>query len=170
MIGQPCKYGDPACPCQDGDACHYEGRDAIIAPRITPEDAIMLQAIARERERSKRKVKHRDSRDPADARVILLMEIQKIVALCFQTYIEAQAKRSDQGFIDVLTAPVRFAWPHEPARPTVAEVMAGLDPAKILERAGDQMWNNPIYRRCVDIAMADIAEEVRSYDDAKDRR
>lgn len=19
-----CKYGDPYCPCQDGDACHYE--------------------------------------------------------------------------------------------------------------------------------------------------
>jgi hypothetical protein len=19
-----CKYGDPLCPCQDGDACHYE--------------------------------------------------------------------------------------------------------------------------------------------------
>ena len=21
---QPCAYGDPYCPCQDGDACHYE--------------------------------------------------------------------------------------------------------------------------------------------------
>ena len=20
-----CKYGDPTCPCQDGDMCHYEG-------------------------------------------------------------------------------------------------------------------------------------------------
>lgn len=20
-----CKYGDPLCPCQDGDMCHYEG-------------------------------------------------------------------------------------------------------------------------------------------------
>lgn len=20
----PCPHGDPTCPCQDGDACHYE--------------------------------------------------------------------------------------------------------------------------------------------------
>jgi hypothetical protein len=24
---RPCKYGDPTCPCQDGDMCHYEGED-----------------------------------------------------------------------------------------------------------------------------------------------
>ena len=24
-----CKYGDPFCPCQDGDICHYEGKDPM---------------------------------------------------------------------------------------------------------------------------------------------
>ena len=24
-----CKYGDPLCPCQDGDMCHYGGRYPI---------------------------------------------------------------------------------------------------------------------------------------------
>jgi hypothetical protein len=28
-----CKYGDPLCPCQDGDACHYEGKDAWSVPK-----------------------------------------------------------------------------------------------------------------------------------------
>ncbi len=28
-----CKYGDPYCPCQDGDPCHYEGEDAMEAPK-----------------------------------------------------------------------------------------------------------------------------------------
>lgn len=27
--GQPCPYGDPFCPCQDGDLCHYEGKDPL---------------------------------------------------------------------------------------------------------------------------------------------
>lgn len=27
-----CKHGDPTCPCQDGDLCHYEGMDAWCAP------------------------------------------------------------------------------------------------------------------------------------------
>lgn len=27
-----CPYGDPYCPCQDGDPCHYEGDDAMNAP------------------------------------------------------------------------------------------------------------------------------------------
>jgi hypothetical protein len=27
-----CKYGDPACPCQDGDACHYEGENPLKKP------------------------------------------------------------------------------------------------------------------------------------------
>lgn len=27
-----CKYGDPICPCQDGDACHYEGADPMNVP------------------------------------------------------------------------------------------------------------------------------------------
>lgn len=26
---QRCAYGDPFCPCQDGDTCHYEGSNAM---------------------------------------------------------------------------------------------------------------------------------------------
>jgi hypothetical protein len=29
-----CKYGDPACPCQDGDRCHYEGERPFKAPSV----------------------------------------------------------------------------------------------------------------------------------------
>src|ERR1017187_1999257 len=28
----PCKYGDPFCPCQDGDQCHYEGINPMKPP------------------------------------------------------------------------------------------------------------------------------------------
>ena len=32
-----CKYGDPACPCQDGDTCHYEGENPMTPPyTLTP--------------------------------------------------------------------------------------------------------------------------------------
>ena len=24
-----CKYGDPLCPCVDGDPCHYEGENSM---------------------------------------------------------------------------------------------------------------------------------------------
>ena len=27
-----CKYGDPTCPCQDGDPCHYEGDNPMTPP------------------------------------------------------------------------------------------------------------------------------------------
>lgn len=27
-----CPHGDPTCPCQDGDACHYEGDDPMQPP------------------------------------------------------------------------------------------------------------------------------------------
>jgi hypothetical protein len=27
-----CKYGDPFCPCQDGDPCHYEGENPMTPP------------------------------------------------------------------------------------------------------------------------------------------
>jgi hypothetical protein len=27
-----CPYGDPCCPCPDGDACHYQGHDAWPDP------------------------------------------------------------------------------------------------------------------------------------------
>lgn len=27
-----CKYGDPLCPCQDGDECHYEGKNPMVPP------------------------------------------------------------------------------------------------------------------------------------------
>ena len=29
----PCKHGDPFCPCQDGDLCHYEGANPMNTPR-----------------------------------------------------------------------------------------------------------------------------------------
>lgn len=28
----PCPHGDKTCPCQDGDSCHYEGRDPLECP------------------------------------------------------------------------------------------------------------------------------------------
>ena len=28
-----CKYGDPLCPCQDGDPCHYEGENPMKPPK-----------------------------------------------------------------------------------------------------------------------------------------
>lgn len=31
--GKPCKYGDPLCPCQDGDACHYEGENPMTSEK-----------------------------------------------------------------------------------------------------------------------------------------
>lgn len=31
-MNNPCKYGDPSCPCQDGDMCHYEGPNAWTKP------------------------------------------------------------------------------------------------------------------------------------------
>lgn len=30
-----CPHGDPACPCPDGDMCHYEGPDPMSAPAGT---------------------------------------------------------------------------------------------------------------------------------------
>lgn len=27
-----CKYGDPLCPCPDGDLCHYEGENPMRPP------------------------------------------------------------------------------------------------------------------------------------------
>jgi hypothetical protein len=32
MSERICKYGDPNCPCPDGDPCHYEGKDAFTPP------------------------------------------------------------------------------------------------------------------------------------------
>lgn len=29
-----CKYFDPLCPCQDGDMCHYGGRNPISLPPV----------------------------------------------------------------------------------------------------------------------------------------
>jgi hypothetical protein len=29
MEPTPCIGGDPTCPCQDGDACHYKAYEAI---------------------------------------------------------------------------------------------------------------------------------------------
>lgn len=35
-MGDPCSFGDPTCPCQDGDVCHYvatEDTPAMAPPR-----------------------------------------------------------------------------------------------------------------------------------------
>jgi hypothetical protein len=32
-----CPHGDETCPCQDGDACHYEGPDAMQCPTMDDE-------------------------------------------------------------------------------------------------------------------------------------
>lgn len=33
-----CKFGDPLCPCQDGDACHYEGANPMTPPTVLAPD------------------------------------------------------------------------------------------------------------------------------------
>lgn len=35
----PCPYGDPTCPCQDADMCHYEGERPMTPPTGGPSDA-----------------------------------------------------------------------------------------------------------------------------------
>ena len=37
MKRDSCPHGDPLCPCQDGDPCHYEGKDAMTCPKILEE-------------------------------------------------------------------------------------------------------------------------------------
>lgn len=45
-----CAYGDPLCPCQDGDPCHYTGRNPMI--RVSdPETMAILATVARNIER-----------------------------------------------------------------------------------------------------------------------
>ena len=34
-----CKHGDPYCPCQDGDACHYEGENPMPVPERAANEA-----------------------------------------------------------------------------------------------------------------------------------
>jgi len=43
-----CKYGDPYCPCQDGDACHYEPSQGTPAMAVPPE--YVRRALSRVRE------------------------------------------------------------------------------------------------------------------------
>jgi hypothetical protein len=43
-----CKYGDLACPCQDGDPCHYEPHGDTPAMNVPPH--CVLAAVAAERE------------------------------------------------------------------------------------------------------------------------
>ncbi len=38
-----CKYGDPICPCQDGDPCHYEPHGDTLAMHVPPE--CVLRAV-----------------------------------------------------------------------------------------------------------------------------
>ena len=56
MTEKPCPYGDPLCPCQDGDACHYEW-DArtktrpmdvkpVVASLLATIDALKAELIA----------------------------------------------------------------------------------------------------------------------------
>ena len=40
-----CKYGDPTCPCQDGDMCHYEGPDPSLVRSDFVRQAI-IEAVA----------------------------------------------------------------------------------------------------------------------------
>ena len=47
-----CKYGDMACPCQDGDLCHYEGPDAMTPMSYMLELAKMRAEIADKRRRT----------------------------------------------------------------------------------------------------------------------
>ncbi len=35
-----CPYGDPHCPCPDGDPCHYEGDDPMTPP--TDEEKVIV--------------------------------------------------------------------------------------------------------------------------------
>jgi len=37
-----CKYGDPFCPCQDGDMCHYEGPNPWSPPKVCPKCGLSL--------------------------------------------------------------------------------------------------------------------------------
>ena len=32
-MSNPCPFGDPLCPCQDGDACHYTGEQPMPLPK-----------------------------------------------------------------------------------------------------------------------------------------
>lgn len=32
QLKSACKYGDPTCPCQDGDMCNYEGPNPMTPP------------------------------------------------------------------------------------------------------------------------------------------
>lgn len=40
-----CIGKDPLCPCQDGDACHYEGEDAWPVPAQAPAPAYNRDAV-----------------------------------------------------------------------------------------------------------------------------
>lgn len=61
-----CKYGDPYCPCQDGDTCHYEGKDPMApsagAQGETQADCAAALSMARDwlgasaRERASRRM------------------------------------------------------------------------------------------------------------------
>ena len=39
-----CKYGDPTCPCQDGDMCHYEGPNPM-QPRYCADCGALLDVF-----------------------------------------------------------------------------------------------------------------------------
>jgi hypothetical protein len=35
-MSTPCPFGDPYCPCQDGDPCHYVAADGLHAMEPPP--------------------------------------------------------------------------------------------------------------------------------------
>lgn len=61
-----CAHGDPFCPCQDGAACHYEGRAAWPKPPVfTPRPT--MKAIA-ERVCEKHRISLADLKGPSRAK------------------------------------------------------------------------------------------------------
>jgi hypothetical protein len=42
-MSEPCKYGDPFCPCEDGDQCHYEGENPMTPSSVGDGDLSSLE-------------------------------------------------------------------------------------------------------------------------------
>ncbi len=47
MSAMQCKYGDPFCPCQDANICHYEGENPMPPPLTAPKCPYCAAAIPR---------------------------------------------------------------------------------------------------------------------------
>lgn len=68
-----CKYGDPTCPCQDGDQCHYAGYQAMGVPPHLVDRLIELHG------RDMNEQMTRSHKIAADARASLQMQLTKAV-------------------------------------------------------------------------------------------